>query len=102
MRSQQEAWAVRMGNARTLPRELRAEESYVFERERFAKMRTPTLLLVGGDSPQREKSNASGVADALPDARVVSLPDQQHVAMYSAPEVFAREVVQFLEGPDAH
>ena len=62
----------------------------------------PPLLLVGGDSPQREKSNASGVADALPDARVVSLPDQQHVAMYSAPEVFAREVVQFLEGPDAH
>jgi pimeloyl-ACP methyl ester carboxylesterase len=97
MRSQREAWAVRLRNARTLPRELRAEESYVFERERFASMRTPTLLLVGGDSPQREKSNANGVAAALPDARVVSMPGQQHIAMYAAPEVFVREVVRFLE-----
>lgn len=97
MRSQQEAWAVRMGNARTLPRELREEESYVFAPERFANMRTPTMLLVGGDSPQREQSNANGVAAALPDARVVSMPGQQHIAMYAAPEVFVREVTRFLE-----
>jgi pimeloyl-ACP methyl ester carboxylesterase len=37
------------------------------------------------------------VAAALPDARVVVLPGQQHAAMYTAPEIFVREVVRFLE-----
>jgi pimeloyl-ACP methyl ester carboxylesterase len=97
LRSQRDAWAVRLGNAPTLPRELRAEESYIFSPERFTGMLTPTLLLVGGDSPLREQSNARGVAEALPDARVVALPGQQHAAMYSAPEAFVREVVRFLD-----
>lgn len=97
MRSQRDAWAVRLANAPTLPRELRGEQRYTFEPERFRHMRTPTLLLVGGASPPRELENAKGVADALPDARVVSLPGQQHAAMYTAPEVFMSAVVQFLE-----
>lgn len=97
LRSQRDAWAVRLANARTLPRELRTEERYTFAPERCRILRTPTLLLVGGDSPPRELENARGVADALPDARVVVLPRQQHAAMYTAPEVFVRGVVRFLE-----
>lgn len=97
LRSQRDAWAVRLGNAPTLPRELRGEESYTFAPERFRKMRTPTLLLVGGDSPSRELENARGVAEALPDARVVILPGQQHAAMYAAPDLFVGEVARFLE-----
>jgi pimeloyl-ACP methyl ester carboxylesterase len=97
LRSQKDAWAVRLRNAPTLPRELRAEQGYTFEPERFRSMRSPTLLLVGEDSPPRESKNASGVAAALPDARVVVLPGQQHAAMYTAPEIFVREVVRFLE-----
>ena len=93
----QEAWAVRLTNARTLPRELKTEERYTFAPDRFAQMRTPTLLLVGGDSPSRELRNAEGVAAALPDARVVVLAGQQHVAMHTAPELFVAEVVRFLE-----
>jgi pimeloyl-ACP methyl ester carboxylesterase len=96
LRSQKEAWAVRLGNAPTLPRELRAIERYTFDRVRFADMRTPTLLMVGGESPPREHENARGVAEALPDAQVVVLPGQQHTAMYAAPELFVREVVSFL------
>jgi pimeloyl-ACP methyl ester carboxylesterase len=97
MRSQQDAWAVRLRNVPTLPRELRALERYAFEPERFRTMRTPTLLLVGEHSPPRELENARGVAAALPEARVVVLPGQQHAAMYAAPELFVREVVQFLD-----
>ncbi len=97
LRSQRDAWAVRLANAPSMPRELRAEQRYTFEPERFRDMRTPTLLLVGGDSPPRELENAKGVAAALPDARVVILPGQQHAAMHTAPEVFVSEVVQFLE-----
>jgi pimeloyl-ACP methyl ester carboxylesterase len=96
MRSQRDAWTARLRNAPTLPRELRAEKGYVFAPERFGAMRTPTLLLVGGDSPPRELRNAEGVATALPDACVVVLPGQGHAAMYAAPELFVAEVVRFL------
>jgi pimeloyl-ACP methyl ester carboxylesterase len=98
LRSQQEAWAARLRNAPTLPRELRAEQGYVFEPGRFAAMRAPTLLLVGGDSPARELEHASGVAAALHEARVAVMPGQQHTAMYTAPQAFVDEVVQFLGG----
>jgi pimeloyl-ACP methyl ester carboxylesterase len=98
LRSQQDAWAVRLRNAATVPRELRGEQGYLFRAGRFTMMRTPTLLLVGGDSPPREMENARGVAAALPDARVGILPGQQHTAMYSAPELFADEVMTFLAG----
>jgi pimeloyl-ACP methyl ester carboxylesterase len=97
LRSQPDAWAVRLRNAPTVPRELRTLQNYVFEPGRFAAMRTPTLLLVGSDSPGREVENATAVVEALPNARLVSLPGQQHVAMYTAPEVFVREIVRFLE-----
>lgn len=81
----------------SIPRELRGEQGYTFAPERFGNMRTPTLFLVGGDSPPRELENARGVAGALPDARVVVLPGQQHVAMHTAPDAFVGEVVRFLE-----
>lgn len=97
LRSQRDAWVVRLGNAPMLPRELRAGEGYRFEPERFRRMEAPTLLLVGGASPPRELADAKTVADALPDARIVILPDQQHLAVYTAPDVFVREVVRFLE-----
>jgi pimeloyl-ACP methyl ester carboxylesterase len=60
-------------------------------------MRTPTLLLVGGDSPPGELENAKGVSEGLPDARVAILPGQRHTAMIMAPGVFITDVVQFLE-----
>jgi pimeloyl-ACP methyl ester carboxylesterase len=97
LRGQHDAWARRLANAPTLPRELAGERDYVFQPERFASMRAPTLLLVGEDSPPRELRNARGVAAALPDARVVVMPGQQHAAMYTAPDAFVAEVVRFLE-----
>ena len=52
---------------------------------------------VGGDSPPRELENATRIAEVLPDARVVVLPGQQHIAMHTAPDAFARAIVEFLE-----
>ena len=100
LRSQRDAWQRRLANAPTVPRELRAEERYEFVLERFRDVQIPTLLLVGGDSPSRELRNAGTVARALPNARVVILPDQQHLAMFTAPELFIEEVVAFLEEDD--
>lgn len=97
LRSKREDWAVRLRNAPSVPRELRGEEGYVFAPERFRDMRTRTRLLVGGDSPPSELENAQRVADALPDARVVTLSGQQHTAMLTAPLLFVREVTLLLE-----
>ncbi len=97
LRSQRHDWAARLRNAPTIPREMRAEQGYVFVDERFKNMHTPTLLMVGGDSPAIESANAKGVSDALPDARIVILPGQRHTAMITAPDVLISEVVRFLE-----
>jgi pimeloyl-ACP methyl ester carboxylesterase len=97
LRGQRDAWARRLANAPTLPRELAGERDYVFRPERYAGVRATTLLLVGEDSPPGELRNAHGVAAALPDARVVVMPGQQHAAMYTAPDAFVAEVVRFLE-----
>lgn len=97
LRSQRDAWAMRLRNAPTVPREIRATERYSFDPERFRLMQTPTLLPVGEDSPALELENARTVAEALPQARVVVLPGQQHLAMYTAPEMFVSEIVRFLE-----
>jgi pimeloyl-ACP methyl ester carboxylesterase len=97
LRSQQEDWAARLRNAPTIPREMRGEQGYAFNPERFSDMRTPTVLLVGGDSPPGELTNAEGVSDGLPDAQVVILPGQRHTAMITGPDVLISEVVQFLE-----
>lgn len=98
LRSQRDAWARRLANAPSMPRELREEQRYVFAGERFAGVRTPTMILVGGASPGRELENARGIAAALHDARVVVLPGQQHAAMHAAPEEFVHAVLAFLDG----
>jgi hypothetical protein len=56
---------------------------------------------VGGDSPPRELESARGVAAALPDARIAILAGQQYVAMHTAPDAFASEVVKFLESGES-
>ena len=93
LRSQKDAWATRLRNAPTVPRELRAEQRYVFEPGRFGEVAVPITLLVGEESPSRELANARAVAAALPHSRVVILPGQEHLAMYTAPGEFANQVV---------
>ncbi len=77
---------------------MQAEEGYAsdFDPARLSDFGTPTLLLVGGDSPAGQKTAAEALEAALPDGRVVVLPGQGHIAHRTAPELFAREVVRFL------
>jgi pimeloyl-ACP methyl ester carboxylesterase len=91
------AWSARVAAAHTLPRELRAHEGYHFSAERFKKLSIPTLLLLGGDSPAFFRAAIETLAAALPNSNVVIMPDQQHIAIDTAPEVFAGEVVAFLD-----
>ncbi|HLV35050.1 MAG TPA: alpha/beta hydrolase [Spirillospora sp.] len=82
--------------AHTVPREQRAEEAYRFEPERFRHLNVPILLLLGGDSPQFARATIELWHAALPSSRIRVLPGQQHIAHYTAPDLFASEVKAFL------
>lgn len=82
--------------AHTVPRETRAEEGYRFDPARFKHLDVPTLLLVGGDSPSNMKATIEAWHDAIPNSRIVTLSGQQHVAHYTAPDLFLHEVQSFL------
>jgi pimeloyl-ACP methyl ester carboxylesterase len=100
LRAQTDAWEVRLGNAKTLPRELEVIERYLFEPERFSGLHAPTLLLVGEHSPPAEMVSAEHIAAALPSGGVGVLPGQQHAAMYTVPHEFVEAVLRFLEAPE--
>jgi pimeloyl-ACP methyl ester carboxylesterase len=90
------AWQGRLAAAHTVVREL-ADADYVFDPTRFRRLAVPTLLLVGENSPPVLKKPTERVAAALPNSRVVVMPGQGHIAMRTAPELFLREVIGFLE-----
>lgn len=92
-------WPERVASAHTLPRELRGLESYTFDAQRFKDLRIPTLLLLGGDSPETERAATEALDTVLPNSRIAVMPGQQHVAMYTAPDLFLHEVLTFLTGP---
>lgn len=77
-------------------RESRAEDEYQFQPERFNQMNVPTMLLLGGDSPAFFKTTIEKWHAALPDSQIVALPGQQHIAHYTAPDLFVKELQAFL------
>lgn len=91
------AWQARVAAAHTIPRELRAQEAYRLDPERFGDLRAPTLLLKGGESPPTFEEGERAVAEALPNSRVVIMPGQGHVAMDTATDLFTTEVLRFLD-----
>jgi pimeloyl-ACP methyl ester carboxylesterase len=94
------AWPLRLAISHTLPRELRADENYALDPQRFKDLRIPTLLLEGSDSRAFEKKGNEALAAALPDSRIVVLPGQKHIAMYTAPDLFLQEILEFLIEPE--
>ena len=89
-------WEARIPQAVTIPREMRVDLSYRFEPARFASLRLPSMLLLGTDSPSFARRAVEAVASALPNSRIVILPGQQHMAHHTNPELFAKEVLEFL------
>lgn len=92
------AWAERLEAAHTIPREARTFECYTFDAQRFGDLTTPTLLLMGANSKDMFEASISVAHAALPDSRIAVMPDQEHVAMYTAPETFVDAVGAFLFG----
>jgi pimeloyl-ACP methyl ester carboxylesterase len=74
----------------------RAEEANRFDPEQAARITVLVLLLAGGDSPEFLKAGIDTLAAALPDARIVVMEGQQHIAIDLVPAVFVDHVLAFL------
>lgn len=90
------AWPARIATAHTLPREARAEEAYRFEPGRFKDHQIPTRFLLGSESPLFLKTSTETIQHALPNSHITVMPGQQHIAMYTAPDLFLQSVLTFL------
>jgi pimeloyl-ACP methyl ester carboxylesterase len=91
-------WSARVAAAHTVAREVRGEEGYSVDPERFRDLATPALLLLGEESPDWAREGTERLRAALPDARVAILRGQGHAAIMTAPELVADEVARFLSG----
>jgi pimeloyl-ACP methyl ester carboxylesterase len=92
----QPSWPARVDAAPALVRELRANAEAALDPGQAARITVPTLLLTGSDSRDPFAADTRAVAAALPDARVVVMEGQQHVADILAPEVVAGHLLAFL------
>ena len=90
------SWSQRIKLAPTVCREATAHFTYRFHPDQFAKVSTPTLFLLGGDSPRPMAVSTRAGAAALPHSQVEILPGQQHVATQMAPDLLARDIADFL------
>ncbi len=91
-------WPGRMATIHLLARGGRAAEETPFPYERLQNVMAPTLLPIGGESSAHVKETARRLAAAMPHSRVVELPGQRHFAMQTAPDLFSRVVLAFLNG----
>lgn len=94
------SWPNRVAAAHTIVREQRVEDVHQFDPARFAALDVPTLLLSGGDSPASLTASTTALAAALPNARLVTMAGQGHVAMLTAPDLFTTEVLDFLRADE--
>ena len=81
----------------SLAPELDAAAGYEFDASRYSTLDVPLLLFLGSKSPPVLREVSDALADVVPDVRMTVLEGQQHAANYDAPELFAAEVVSFLE-----
>jgi pimeloyl-ACP methyl ester carboxylesterase len=90
------SWEARVAAAHTIPRELRIADAYDPDFERFATVRVPTLLLLGGDSPSFLVDPTRRLHESISESKLTVMPGQQHVAMTTAPDLFLGHVIDFL------
>ncbi|MBX3263376.1 MAG: alpha/beta hydrolase [Labilithrix sp.] len=92
------AWPARVAAARTIPREMAAVEQHRTTFEPLAERATPVRFLLGERSPPFLREATERFHAQLPGSDVVELPNQAHVAMDAAPDLFEREVRAFFLG----
>jgi len=82
--------------ARTLGYDSRVQRAFEATPEELARIHVPTLMLIGGSSTPRMQRGARTVAGGLPNAEIAEIAGQQHMAMLTAPHLFAAPIQHFL------
>lgn len=95
-RANKDGWAERMAMAHTMPRELHALKSHVFEPDRYSPISAPVRFLLGEKSVGRGPENAQRLVAAIPHAELVILEGQGHFGYLAAPELIAAKIVEFI------
>jgi pimeloyl-ACP methyl ester carboxylesterase len=98
-RAMTDSWAIRLGMAHTMPRELLALRHYEFDPPHFASIAAPVRILVGETSAAHSHATARALTRAVPDAELLVLTGQGHFAMLTAPDRFAEAVTGFFAEP---
>jgi pimeloyl-ACP methyl ester carboxylesterase len=95
----EEAWAARLRNVHTLPRELRAENEFNITaiEDRLREVETPILLLLGGESARELVEPSERLASVLPKSRIAKIDGESHAAMYGSPGAFVEIVNRFFD-----
>lgn len=91
------SWSARVAAAHTITREIRGERTARLDLELTRRITVPVLLVTGEHSVDASKTHAETVAVALPNARIVVLDGQDHVADALDPAAFAARIVPFLK-----
>jgi pimeloyl-ACP methyl ester carboxylesterase len=89
-------WTKQVRAVHTVLRELDAMARYELHPERFRAWNTPTLLLLGGESPPVYRAGIERMQAILPGSTIAVLEGQGHMAMKTAPKLFVREILEFL------
>ena len=90
-------WPDRVASVHTVARETSMVRSYLLKPERFKDVPVETLLIVGGASPPNIKAAIGRVGNALRNTKTVTLEGQQNQAIATAPELFAKTLLDFLK-----
>jgi pimeloyl-ACP methyl ester carboxylesterase len=89
-------WTRRVAVAHTIVRECRAEAHAQLDLAAVNGITVPVLLIVGAESRDPAKPYADTLAAALPDARVLVIEGQGHLADAFAPDQLAGHLLGFL------
>jgi pimeloyl-ACP methyl ester carboxylesterase len=89
-------WAPRVAAAHTIPREIRAEETYRLHPATFRDLAARVMYLLGSESPPWAERGAEVVQAAVPACSVVVLEGQGHMATVTAPELLVAEATRFF------
>ena len=87
------------GRAHRRPRDAAPRTTYRLEPARFARCAGADAAAGRVGEPAGARRRPTALAGGVPDARVVTLAGQGHVAMLTAPDLFAAEVLAFLRSP---
>lgn len=96
---QSPAWAARIESVHTVARECRADQDFSLDESRLGSIEASVLVISGGTNPANKQAVASRLASLMPNARLLMLPGEGHVAHHTAPGRLTEAVLEFTGNP---